>query len=131
MPVMIPLTSAEHGGRSACGSCDHGACGSTCDCGCPYAGIEQSGRIQLIAEVEQYYPDEWLAFIIPPGEDEFAPEQGLLVVHSPDDTEVWEAVRRITHNQVVHVYFNGTFDHYVQWIDATPDYDCDAVASGR
>jgi hypothetical protein len=31
---------------------------------------------------------------------------------------VFEAITRITHNQVVHVYFNGTFDAYQKWMDA-------------
>jgi hypothetical protein len=42
----------------------------------------------------------------------------MLVAHSTDDAEVFEAITRITHNQVVHVYFNGTFEAYQQWMDA-------------
>jgi hypothetical protein len=72
-------------------------------------------RLEPIAVVEQRYPDQWLAFVIPPGEDEYAPEQGMLVVHSTDDSEVWDAVARITHNQVVHVYYNGSLDSYMAW----------------
>ncbi len=120
MPVMIPLTSAEHGGRTACGSCGHTDCGVNCDCGCPYTAMEEQGRVEWICDVEERYPDEWLAFVIPPGEDEFAPERGMLVVHSADDGEVWDAVGRITHNQVVHVYFNGTLTRYLQWAAAAP-----------
>ncbi len=119
MPVMIPLTSAEHGGHATCES-THGECGINCDCGCPYTGMVEKGRIELIAEVEQRYPAEWLAFVIPPGEDEFAPEQGMLVVHSTNDAEVWEAVSRITYNQVVHVYFNGRLEHYLEWMATAP-----------
>lgn len=118
MPVMIPLTSAAHGGTSmSCGTSDHAACGPDCDCGCPYTGMEEKGRVELIAVVEQRYPDEWLAFVIPPGEDEYAPERGMLVVHSADDAEVWEAVQRITFNQVVHVYFNGSLEQYMAWAE--------------
>ncbi len=119
MPIMINLTSAEHGGTATCAT--HDNCGPDCGCGCPYTGIAGSDRLELIASVEQRYPEEWLAFVIPPGEDEYAPERGLLVVHSPDDTEVWEAVRRITHNQVVHVYFNGSLDAYLAWAAAEPE----------
>jgi hypothetical protein len=119
MPVMIPLTSAEHGGHAVCGSSTHGECGVNCDCGCPYTGMEEKGRVELIAEVEARYPEEWLAFVIPPGEDEFAPERGMLVVHSTDDAEVWEVVNRITYNQVVHVYFNGSLEHYLEWAETT------------
>lgn len=115
MPVMIPLTSAEHGGTSTCGT---GDCGPNCQCGCPYTGMLERGRVELIAQVEQRYPNEWLAFVIPPGEDEYAPEQGMLVVHSHDDQEVWDAVSRITHNQVVHVYYNGGLESYLRWAEA-------------
>ena len=41
----------------------------------------------------------------------------MLVVHSTNDAEVWAAVQRITHNQVVHVYFNGQLDDYLAWAD--------------
>lgn len=116
MPVMINLTSAEHGGTSlACGT--HDGCGVDCDCGCPYTGMEEKGRVEAIAEVEARYPDEWLAFVIPPGEDEYAPERGMLVVHSADDAEAFEAVSRITFNQVVHVYFNGSAERFLATID--------------
>ncbi|MCU0493873.1 MAG: hypothetical protein MUD01_19970 [Chloroflexaceae bacterium] len=113
---MINLTSAEHGGSSmSCGTGDHSNCGVDCDCGCPYTGMEEKGRVEMIAEVERRYPDEWLAFVIPPSEDDYAPERGMLVVHSPNDEEVWAAVQRITFNQVVHVYFNGSLDAYMEW----------------
>ena len=116
MPLMINLTSAEHGGtKLSCGT--HEGCGVSCDCGCPYTGMEQKGRVEPIAEVEARYPDEWLAFVIPAGEDEYAPERGMLVVHSPDDDEVFEAITRITHNQVVHVYFNGDAERFFESLD--------------
>jgi hypothetical protein len=116
MPVMINLTSAEHGGTSiACGT--HDSCGTDCNCGCPYTSMEEKGRVELIVDVERRYPEEWLAFVIPPGEDDFAPERGMLVVHSVSDDEVWDAVGRITHNQVVHVYYNGKIDSYMEWAE--------------
>ena len=112
MPVMIPLTSAAHGGTSlSCGTHDS-HCGTTCDWGCPYTGMEQRGHVEAIAAVEARYPDEWLAFVIPPGEDDYAPERGMLVVHSHDDAEVFEAIARVTFNQVVHVYFNGSLEAF-------------------
>jgi len=118
MPVMINLTSADHGGTSsACGKSEHGTCGPDCGCGCPYTGLRAQGHVESIAAVEARYPGEWLAFVIPPDEDEDAPEQGVLVVHSADDHEVWEAVNRVTFNQVVHVYFNGPLDAYLAWAE--------------
>jgi len=77
----------------------------------------ERGRVEPIIEVEQRHPGEWLAFVIPPGEDEYAPERGMLVVHSHDDAEVWAAVARITFNQVVHVYYNGPLDSYLAWAE--------------
>ncbi len=117
MAVLINLTTAEHGGsQPLCGSGDHTACGPDCGCGCPYTGMREHGRIEPVAAVEARYPDEWLAFVIPPGEDEYHPEQALLVVHSPDPDEVWDAVARITFNQVVHVYFNGSLERYLECV---------------
>ncbi len=123
MPVMIQLTTAAHGGNKQCGgdSCSVGQCGIDCDCGCPYTGIVEKGRVELISAVEQLYPNEWLGFVIPPGEDEFQPEHGMLVVHSTDDNEVWDALNRVTNNQVVHVYFNGALDEtYFDWAATSP-----------
>ncbi len=116
MPVMINLTTADHGGTSmSCGT--HESCGIDCNCGCPYTGMEAKGRVELIVDVERRYPEEWLGFVIPPGEDEFAPERAMLVVHSDSDDEVWDAVARITHNQIVHVYYNGKLDPYMTWVE--------------
>lgn len=117
MPVMINLTSAEHGGVST-GSCGSDSCGVNCTCGCPYTAMDVRGNVEPIRLVEQRYPNEWLAFVIPAGEDEYAPDRGMLVVHSTNDSEVWDAVERITHNQVVHVYFNGNDDAYMAWAEA-------------
>ncbi len=121
MPTLINLTSAEHGGTKllSCGtgSGDHASCGPDCDCGCPYTGMVERGRVELISEVEARHPDSWLAFVIPPGEDEYAPERGMLVAYSDDDNEVWDAVGRITFNQVVHVYYNGPLERYLQWAE--------------
>jgi hypothetical protein len=119
MPVLINLTTADHGGSSpSCGTGDHSSCGPDCGCGCPYTGMVERGRVEPIAEVERRHPGQWLAFVIPPGEDEFAPERGMLVAYSPDDNEVWDAVGRITFNQVVHVYFNGSATEYAAWAGA-------------
>lgn len=122
MPVMIDLTTAEHGGRVSCDSCGSGGCGTgncgpDCGCGCPYTGMEERSNVEPITLIEERYPGEWLALVIPPSEDEFAPENAMLVVHSHDDEEVWAAVSRITHNQVVHVYYNGALDDYLTWAD--------------
>ena len=93
-------------------TCDQRSCGGTCGCACGGMGAEP------IAAVEARYPGEWLAFIIPPGEDEYAPEQGVLVHHSPDDHTVWAAVHGVAAKHLVHVYFNGPLDAYLAWAEA-------------
>lgn len=123
MPVMIKLTTAEHGGNKACGgdSCSAGTCGVDCDCGCPYTGMEERGKVELLSDVERRFPNEWLGLVIPPDEDEFEPVRGMLVVHSADDNEVWDAINRVTANQVVHVYYNGLLDdNYLAWSESSP-----------
>lgn len=117
MPIVINLTTAEHGGTTPlCGTDGH-SCGPDCACGCPYTGMEERGRVELIAEIERRHAGEWLALVIPPGEDEYVPEQAMLVVHSSNEDEVFDAVARITHNQVVHVYFNGLLGEYMQLVE--------------
>ncbi|ACL24332.1 hypothetical protein [Chloroflexus aggregans] len=115
MPVVINLTSAFHGGTSpGCGTGDHSSCGPDCGCGCPYTGMVERGRVEPVALIEQCYPNQWLALVIPPGEDEEHPEQAMLVAYSSDPDEVWDAVSRITFNQVVHVYFNGALEAFLE-----------------
>ncbi len=116
MPTLINLTTADHGGTTmSCGTGED--CGVNCTCGCPYTGMEQKGRVETIVEVEARHPNQWLAFVIPPTEDDYAPERGMLVVHSPDENEVFDAVAKITFNQVVHVYFNGDAEAFAAWAD--------------
>jgi len=119
MPVLIQLTSAMHGGATpSCGTGDHSRCGPDCGCGCPYTGMVERGRVEPVALIEQRYPGQWLALVIPPGEDEERPERAMLVAYSTDPDEVWDAVSRITFNQVVHVYFNGPLADYLAWVEA-------------
>ena len=109
MTVVIPLSSG-----ASCTACT----GGTCHGGCPYAAPARDAHIEWLFEAEQRYPGEWLAFVVPPDEDDYAPERGILVAHSDDDAEVWDTVAQIKQNQVVHVYFNGSFEHYLAWADA-------------
>lgn len=121
MPVLIQLTTAEHGGRISTGKCGTPECGVSCNCGCPYTAMETNGRTEAIAEIEARYPNTWLGLVIPPEEDDYAPERAMLVAYSDDDNEVWDAMNRVTHNQVIHVYFNGVYDEqYEQWAHSEP-----------
>ncbi len=122
MPVMINLTTAEHGGRVSTGKCGTPECGVSCNCGCPYTAMEDSGRTEWIHAIEARYPNEWLGLVIPPEEDEYAPQRALLVVHSVDDNEVWDAMNRVTRNQIIHVYFNGQMDAdaHMAWAASEP-----------
>lgn len=95
--------------RTACRS--PGQCGGNCDCGCPYNTMAELERLPLIEEIARIFPNEWLAFIISPDEDEdFEPVHGKLVAHSPDPDEIYDAVNTVLWNQHVYVYFNGDFE---------------------
>lgn len=121
MPILINLTTADHGGRVATGKCGTAECGVSCNCGCPYTAMEVNGRTEAISEIEARYPNQWLGMVIPPEEDDYMPERAMLVVHSDDDNEVWDAMDRVTRNQVIHVYFNGVYSEaYQSWADSKP-----------
>lgn len=94
--------------RTACRT--PGQCGGDCDCGCPYNTMTELERLPLIEEIAQIFPDEWLAFIISPQEDDdFEPVHGKLVAHSPDPDPIYDAVNTVLWNQHVYVFFNGDF----------------------
>jgi hypothetical protein len=94
--------------RTACRT--PGQCGGNCDCGCPYNAMTELERLPLIEEIAKIFPNEWLAFIISPEEDEdLEPVHGKLVAHSPDPDELYDAVNTVLWNQHVYVFFNGGF----------------------
>ena len=73
--------------RTACQT--PGLCGGDCNCGCPYNTMTELERLPLIEDVARIFPDEWLAFIISPEEDEdLEPVHGKLVAHSPASVEL-------------------------------------------
>lgn len=95
--------------RTACQT--PGQCGGDCDCGCSYNTMTEIERLPLIEEIVGIFPNEWLAFIISPEEDDdLEPIHGKLVAHSPDPDEVYDAVNTVLWNQHVYVFFNGEFD---------------------
>jgi hypothetical protein len=68
-------------------------------------------RLPLIEEIAKIFPNEWLAFIISPEEDDdLEPVHGKLIAHSPNPDEVYDAVNTVLWNQHVYVYFNGNFE---------------------
>jgi hypothetical protein len=88
-----------------------GQCGGDCDCGCPYNTLTETERLPLIETIAAVFPDEWLAFIISPEEDDdYEPLHGKLIAHSPDPDEVYDAVNTVLWNQHVYVFFNGDFE---------------------
>jgi hypothetical protein len=119
MPVVVKLTSAAHGGngQSSCGDGTHANCGPNCDCGCPYTGMHERGRVEDVRAIEARHPDTWLALVIPPGEDEYQPEQAMLVAYGDDENEVFDAAQSVTFNQVLHVYYNTSLQQYLAWAD--------------
>lgn len=102
-----------------------GQCGGDCDCGCPYNSMTELEQLPEIATIATIFPNEWLAFIISPTEDEaFEPTHGKLVAHSPNPTEIYDAVNTVLWNQHVYVFFNGSFEamqasYGHQWAEET------------
>lgn len=106
--------------RTACKT--PGQCGGDCDCGCPYNTMTELERLPLIEEIAAIFPDEWLAFIISPEEDDdLEPLHGKLVAHSPNPNEVYDAVNTVLWNQHVYVFFNGEFEAMTR--SYGPDWD--------
>ena len=92
--------------RTACRT--PGQCGGDCDCGCPYNTMGELERLPLIEDIARIFPNEWLAFIISPEEDDdLEPVHGKLVAHSPSPDEIYDAVNTVLWNQHVYIFFNG------------------------
>ena len=71
----------------------------------------ETERLPLIETIAEIFPDEWLAFIISPEEDDdFEPRHGKLIAHSPDPDEVYDAVNTVLWNQYIYIFFNGDFE---------------------
>jgi hypothetical protein len=88
-----------------------GQCDQDCDCGCPYKEMSEVETLPLIAAIAQHFPNEWLAFIVPPEEDEdLLPVHGKLVAHSPNLDDVHDAVLTVLWNQCVYTYYNGDLE---------------------
>jgi len=81
--------------------------------------MEQRGLVEDVRAIETRYPDQWLALVIPPGEDEYQPEHAMLVAYGSDEDEVFDAAQKVTFNQVLHVYYNGSLVDYLRWADAS------------
>lgn len=62
---------------------------------------------ELIRDLQLRHPGEWLAIVIPPGEDRYTPNHGYLLAHSPDRAQVWQMVEQFADAQDVFVLFAG------------------------
>jgi len=94
--------------RTGCQTPGH--CDDDCDCGCPYT-VTDTEQLPLIETIAQIFPNEWLAFITTPEEDEeYEPTRGKLIAHSPHPNDVYDAVDAVLWNQHVYVFFNGDFE---------------------
>lgn len=68
-------------------------------------------RLPLIEDIAGIFPNEWLAFIISPAEDEeYEPIHGKLIAHSPNPDKVYDATNTVLWNQHVYIYFNGNYE---------------------
>jgi hypothetical protein len=79
--------------------------------------MHERGRVEDVRAIEARHPDTWLALVIPPGEDEYQPEQAMLVAYGDDENEVFDAAQSVTFNQVLHVYYNTSLQQYLAWAD--------------
>ena len=94
--------------RTGCQTPGH--CDDDCDCGCPYT-VTDAEQLPLIETIAQIFPNEWLAFITTPEEDEeYEPTHGKLIAHSHHPNDVYDAVDTVLWNQHVYVFFNGDFE---------------------
>lgn len=107
-----------------------GQCGGDCNCGCPYNTMTEVERLPLIADLTVMFPNEWLAFIISPSEDEdYEPMHGKLIAHSVYPDEVYDAVNTVLWNQHVYVFFNGDFEAMQASYSTDWDQEIPAVPS--
>lgn len=73
--------------------------------------MDSPETLPLIEEIAPIFPNEWLAFIVPPAEDESpVPTHGKLVAHSPNPDEIFDATNMVLWNQYVYTFFNGDFE---------------------
>lgn len=87
-----------------------GQCGGDCNCGCPYNTMNEVEKLPRISDFLDLFPNEWLAFITSPDEDDDpVPTHGKLVAHSPSPDEIFDAQNTVLWNQCVYIFFNGDF----------------------
>jgi len=64
-------------------------------------------EIQKLSDLQAQYPNEWLAVILPAGEDRYAPSRGYLFAHSRERASVWRQVAQLPSSDDVYVFFTG------------------------
>lgn len=69
--------------------------------------VRTESEIRSLTDLQARHAGEWLAVIIPEGEDRYDPQRGRLVAHSPDRSFVWQHVADLPASQDVYVFFNG------------------------
>jgi hypothetical protein len=64
-------------------------------------------NIQTLTDLQAQFPDEWLAIVVPAGENFYAPQQGVLVAHHGDKTAIWQHVAKLSSSDDIYVFFTG------------------------
>lgn len=64
-------------------------------------------EIQPLSDLRSQYPNEWLAVVIPEGEDRYDPQRGRLIALNLDKSLVWQQVTELSTDEDVYVFFNG------------------------
>ena len=78
---------------------------------------DQKDGIVIIAEVEKFYPDEWLLFEVVEIDEQNQPIKGRLLAHSPEHDVVVEALLEADCAHTYH-YYNG------EPVPAVLPFDC-------
>jgi hypothetical protein len=72
-----------------------------------FKSLQSETGVRKMKDLQACYPGEWLAVIIPAGEDRYAPQLGRLVAHSPERSFVWRQVAQLPATENVYVFFTG------------------------
>lgn len=64
-------------------------------------------NIQTLTDLQAQFPDEWLAVVVPVGEDRYAPQQGVLIAHDGDKGAIWQHIAKFSSSDDVYVFFTG------------------------
>lgn len=60
-----------------------------------------------LAEIKQYYPEEWVAIAVQTIDADGLPSAGVVLVHDANEMFVWPALKLGESDDLIHVFFTG------------------------